>query len=514
MDARPYVALRPGRRRRPGVADDSDPLRARTFRRPPSLRPGERDLLVDAAMLAAATGAAVASAPAADVPVEGVGWMLAFPILVLGLLGLRHLYRPAIGRRFLDDARTVVAVAAVAAMALTFVRELFTDDPHAAAHAVRAWVFGSVYLIAGRGGVRLVELRMARRPGAGRPTLIIGAGMVGHLIARRLLEDPEVGLRPAGFIDPDPRQVEEATGLLTLGEAGELERIVREHGIEHAIVSFSKSPHEADLAIASGLQELGVSVSVVPRLFEGIPDNITLERVAGLPLLSIYPSNPRGWQFSVKYSIDRLLALAAIGVLAPLLLVVSLAILLTSGRPLFFAQRRVGLDRREFMMLKFRTMTGDPAEQGEADAVWAAKIAEPGEPSAAVSPPDDPGTGGGQRNTGLGALLRRLGLDELPQLFNVLRGEMSIVGPRPEREAYVRMFERRVHRYPERHRVKAGITGWAQVHGLRGETSLEDRVEWDNYYIENWSLWLDLKILLLTLPVELGAVFRRPWTKR
>jgi lipopolysaccharide/colanic/teichoic acid biosynthesis glycosyltransferase len=167
----------------------------------------------------------------------------------------------------------------------------------------------------------------------------------------------------------------------------------------------------------------------------------------------------------------------------------ALVVYLSLGRPILFRQSRVGLDGREFTMLKFRTMRGAPEEGGEADADWALQESH-GTAPMKVSVAD--------RSTPVGKVLRRLSVDELPQLLNVLRGNMSLVGPRPERTHYVRAFEDNVYRYGERHRVKSGITGWAQVNGLRGKTSLADRVEWDNYYIENWSLWLDVKILLFT----------------
>jgi len=169
----------------------------------------------------------------------------------------------------------------------------------------------------------------------------------------------------------------------------------------------------------------------------------------------------------------------------PIMVPAALAILATLGRPLFFRQVRVGRDGRTFEMLKFRTM----------------RPAEPELDERALDLPPDTAPGGvegGDRRTGVGRFLRRTSLDELPQLLNVLKGEMSLIGPRPERPEFVDLFEESVYRYGDRHRVKSGITGWAQVHGLRGKTSLSDRVEWDNYYIENWSLWLDLKVLLLT----------------
>ena len=242
------------------------------------------------------------------------------------------------------------------------------------------------------------------------------------------------------------------------------------------------------------LQQLGVPVSIVPRLFEGLPDRVAVERVGALPLVSIYPPASRDWQIAVKYAFDRAIAVVAILILSPLLILAAAGALASVGRPLLFRQRRVGLDRRDFEMLKFRTMRGQPDHANSFGAGWEA-FAQGLGPG---------GVEGADRRTRFGTFLRRTSLDELPQLFNVLRGDMSIVGPRPERPEYVREFEARVRRYDLRHRVKAGITGWAQVHGLRGRTPLADRVEYDNYYIENWSLWLDVKILLMTVL----AVFR------
>jgi lipopolysaccharide/colanic/teichoic acid biosynthesis glycosyltransferase len=165
------------------------------------------------------------------------------------------------------------------------------------------------------------------------------------------------------------------------------------------------------------------------------------------------------------------------------------------GGPVLFRQRRVGRDGVVFEMLKFRTMADAPTV-GESDAHWASLILN--------APTDREPMAGPDRRTPVGRLLRKLSLDELPQLWNVLRGDMSLIGPRPERVQYVEQFSEAVYRYTDRHRMKSGLTGWAQVHGLRGETSLQDRVEWDNFYIENWSPWLDVQILFRTLPTLLG----------
>jgi exopolysaccharide biosynthesis polyprenyl glycosylphosphotransferase len=241
--------------------------------------------------------------------------------------------------------------------------------------------------------------------------------------------------------------------------------------------------------------ELGIEVSLVPRLFESINVRVGLEHIGGMPLFRLRTVRPKGWQFAIKHFLDRLVAVALIVVVAPLLIAAAIGVKLSSPGPLFFRQRRVGRDGREFDILKFRTMGGSPDEHGEADADWAARSLGSSS-SAAVAGP-------AERRTRFGGILRRYSLDELPQLFNVLRGEMSLVGPRPERSSYAKLFQDRLYRYGDRHRVKSGLTGWAQVHGLRGKTSLSDRVEWDNYYIENWSLWLDLKILLMTLSAVL-----------
>jgi len=285
-----------------------------------------------------------------------------------------------------------------------------------------------------------------------------------------------------------------------LGSDEDLERLVQEHHVEHVIVSFSRVPHDTELELARELNRMRISISIVPRLFEGTPDRITLDRVEGLPLVTIHPSDPRNWRIAIKYAADRVAALLAIMLLSPLFVIAALGTAFTVGRPILFRQRRVGLDGRQFDMLKFRTMTGSTEEHGEADADWAAKSLGESSESGEVAEKrasDD-------RRTKFGGFLRKLSIDELPQLFNVLKGQMSMVGPRPERANYVEMFKDRITRYADRHQVKAGITGWAQVNGLRGDTSLQDRIEWDNYYIENWSPWLDLKILLLTVL----AVFR------
>jgi exopolysaccharide biosynthesis polyprenyl glycosylphosphotransferase len=447
-------------------------------------------LAADAAMLALACVTATIGSNAAGVPTAPILWLVAFPLLVLVLFHLRHMYRRRLRVQILDEVRGTLTATALAAMAVISTRALLVDDPHLVGQTVRLWAFSAAYLAAGRVSLAWTLAGARRHDRAMLPTLIVGAGRIGRLTARRLREHTESGLRPIGFLDKDPLD-DGDDSLPVLGASWDLERVVREHGVRHVVIAFSTAPHQVFLNIVDRCDELGVTVSQVPRLFEKMTDRVTVEHLGGLPLISVRRANPKSWHFAVKYALDRAAALLALVLVGAILLVAAAAVAISLGRPIFYRQRRVGLDGRPFDILKFRTMrpaTGQPLTA-------AYELAEDG-----IAPG---GVEGEDRRTRTGTFLRRTSLDELPQLFNVLRGEMSLVGPRPERPELVELFEERIHRYVERHRVKAGITGWAQVHGLRGNTSLADRVEWDNYYIENWSLWLDVKIALMTFTAVL-----------
>jgi exopolysaccharide biosynthesis polyprenyl glycosylphosphotransferase len=274
--------------------------------------------------------------------------------------------------------------------------------------------------------------------------------------------------------------------LPVLGASWDIEHVVAEHGIEQVVIAFSTAPDEVMLRLLRRCDELGVDVAFVPRFYERMPEHVAVEHLGGLSLLVPGRVDPRDWHFAVKYVCDRVVAALLLTLTAPLLLLVALAIRVTMGRPIFFRQTRVGRDGKPFDMLKFRSMR---SLDGDASTFVLPDGLGPG------------GVEGADRRTTVGRVLRSTNIDELPQLLNVLKGEMSIVGPRPERPEFSGRFEETVYRYGDRHRVKSGITGWAQVHGLRGRTSIADRAEWDNFYIENFSLWLDLKILLMTAAI-------------
>ena len=446
-------------------------------------------LLLDAVMLGAAIIACELGAGEAGLARVWPGWLVGYSALVLLLLRRRGLYRWQLRLSPLEDARAVLVATLLASTAVLSARVLAGGAPeHVASQSLRLWVFASLYLLAGRLAFDWTQLVARRQGEALKPTLIVGAGRVGALTARRLLAHPELGLKPVGFLDKEPLEAERLP-LPVLGASWDLERLVDQHRIEHLVVAFSTAPSEVLLGELERCEALGVSVSLVPRLFERVTERLSVEHIGGLPLLSARRSDPRGWQFALKYGLDRLLAAALLLLALPLLALLALATLASVGRPLLFRQPRLGLDGREFEMLKFRSMRAAC------------------EPLVVPQLPPDTAPGGiegDDRRTRLGSFLRRTSLDELPQLLNVLKGEMSLVGPRPERPDFARRFQESVYRYGERQRVKSGITGWAQVHGLRGKTSLSERVEWDNFYIENWSLWLDLKILLLTVWAVVG----------
>jgi exopolysaccharide biosynthesis polyprenyl glycosylphosphotransferase len=441
-------------------------------------------LVLDAAMLIAAALAAELGSSGAGIARTAPVWLVVYAALVLLLLQVRGLYSWRVRLQALDDVRAVVTATGLAAMGLVSLRLVLPGDvDDLAGQSIRLWAFSAVYLAAGRVALDWAQVKARRHREMAKPTLIVGAGRVGRLTARRLLEHPEFGLQPVGFLDKEPLD-EPGLPVPVLGASWDLERVVEQHGIEHVVVTFSTAPSEVLLRQINHFRELGVGVSLVPRLFESMTERLSVEHIGGLPLLSARRPDPKGLQFALKYTADRVVAIVILLVAAPVLLLLALGTLISVGRPILFRQPRVGLDGRHFEMLKFRSMR------------------------AAVEPvvlPDLPhdrapgGVEGDDRRTRFGTFLRRTSLDELPQLLNVVRGEMSLIGPRPERPDFVQLFEQSVHRYGDRHRVKSGITGWAQVNGLRGKTSLNDRVEWDNYYIENWSLWLDFKILLMTI---------------
>jgi exopolysaccharide biosynthesis polyprenyl glycosylphosphotransferase len=420
--------------------------------------------------------------------------LVAFPLVVMLLFYLRGLYRTRLRALILDGIVPVISAVSVGAMTVAVMGLFANGHAPPQTEVVRTWLFAMLGVGLGRIVLSAAQRWARARRLVGKPVLIMGAGVVGAQVARRLETHPEYGLAPIGFLDEDPRSIAEVGGrdLPVLGTVEDLDETVARTGVRNLIVAFSSVADERVSRLIQRCQELGVEVSVVPRMFDTINNRVGYDTVGGLPLMSFTTIDPRGLQFAIKHGFDRVLALVLLVVLSPVMLLSALAVCLGSKGPALFRQRRVGRDGKAFDLYKFRSMRMQP---GQLDP----SVDDAGPLEFLLGGDTAPGgVEGDDRRTTVGRFLRRTSLDELPQLMNVLRGEMSLIGPRPERPEFVELFKDDIVRYGDRHRVKSGITGWAQVHGLRGQTSLAERVEWDNYYIANWSLGLDVKILALT----------------
>jgi exopolysaccharide biosynthesis polyprenyl glycosylphosphotransferase len=453
-------------------------------------------VVADTLLLVQAVGAALIGAAAAGLSLQGARVLWLFVPITLALLALSGTYAGGIKPRMFQRVWQISGATSIAAMVVIVLDAFATASDQFPSLVGRAWFFSTMYVIGGRIVLTSVQRRARRERAVSAPTLIVGAGEVGAQVERKLIEMPGLGLRPIGFLDDNPDAAPVARRGAILGTPSELTRIVEETRADHVVFSFASAPDRALVPLLRACRAAGVQVSVIPRFFEEINVRTGIEHIGGLPLYGLRFVDPHGWKFGVKHALDRLVALVVLVPAAPVMLAAALAVKFTSPGPVLFRQLRVGRDGTEFSMLKFRTMAGDPERDGDANAAWAAAALglAPDRPPPARTP------------TRVGGVLRRYSLDELPQLFNVLGGHMSLVGPRPEVPHFVRQFENEIFHYSDRHRVKPGVTGWAQVHDFRGATSLTDRVELDNYYIDNWSLALDLKIVLMTI----GVLRRRP----
>jgi Undecaprenyl-phosphate glucose phosphotransferase len=308
--------------------------------------------------------------------------------------------------------------------------------------------------------------------------LIAGASDLGRMVADKVLEHRELGFKVVGFIDDRAGGDHIGyRGLPILGKLSEVDEIIKRESIDHVYVALPLEEHVKMLGIVEATNREGVDIHVVPDLLQFIALRARLENLDGVPIISLNDVPLRGFNSVLKRAIDLLLSGTALLAFSIPFALLAAFVKYTSTGPVFYRQERMGLDGKAFDVYKFRSMS--VGAEDETGPIWARD--------------DDP------RCTPVGRWMRRLDLDELPQLWNVLRGDMSIVGPRPERPYFVEQFKHRIPQYMLRHKVKAGITGWAQVNGWRGNTSLEKRIEYDLYYIENWSVGLDIKIMWLTL---------------
>ncbi|HEV8211871.1 MAG TPA: undecaprenyl-phosphate glucose phosphotransferase [Vicinamibacterales bacterium] len=413
-------------------------------------------------------------------------------IAILVPLGfqLQGLYRLRRGRSRVDDFFAVF-VGSILAVVFGIMATIYVQIYWASAAARQRGAFEvsqpvwAIFLIlnvaltfAARELVREV-LERRWRAGIGlKRILIAGSGELGRLVADKIIEHRELGYQIVGFVDDKAAGDHLGyRGLPLLGTIEEAADISAREGIHHLYVALPPEQHVRMLQLIESTSRECVDVKVVPDLLQVIALRARLEDLDGVPVININDVPLQGFNAIVKRGIDTAISSAMLLVLAIPLGLIAALIKLSSRGDVFYRQERMGLDGKPFMIYKFRSMYDDA--EAETGPVFASE--------------QDP------RRTPLGRLLRRSNVDELPQLWNVLRGDMSIVGPRPERPLFVAQFKDKIPQYMLRHKVKAGITGWAQVNGWRGNTSIEKRIEYDLYYIENWSVRLDLKIMWLTL---------------
>jgi Undecaprenyl-phosphate glucose phosphotransferase len=403
---------------------------------------------------------------------------------------LQGLYRLRRGRSRVDDFFNIF-VGSILAVVFGIIATLYTQTYFAGSAArdrgvlevsQMVWAFFLVLnVLLTYGSRELVREVLERRWSAGiglKRILIAGSGELGRLVADKILEHRELGYQIIGFVDVKASGDHLGyRGLPLLGTIDEAPEIAVRESIDHLYVALPPEQHVQMLELIESTSRECVDVKVVPDLLQVIALRARLEDLDGVPVININEPSLQGFNSIVKRGLDVVVASAGLVILGLPLAVIAAIVRLTSEGPVFYRQERTGLDGKPFTIVKFRSMY-DNAER-ETGPVW--------------TKPDDP------RVTPLGRFLRRSNIDELPQLWNVLRGDMSIVGPRPERPHFVEQFRHRIPSYMLRHKVKAGLTGWAQVNGWRGNTPLEKRIEYDLYYIENWSVRLDLKIMWLTL---------------
>lgn len=413
-------------------------------------------------------------------------WLL-WTFVIFFLSRLYHLGRATSRLDELSRAAGAFSLAmifTVATVSLALKETVFAFD-YPRAMVFYAWLLGLLGIGVGRMILRALWGALRARGWDRSRMLIVGTGEAAEAVIQRIRNAPWFGYEVIGVVALHGDGATQMAGVPVIGTAEDLPDLVYARDVDEVLIAVPEAPHSEVLRLISLCERSNLSIKIYPDIFQLIAMQPSLDDLGGLPLLTVRDVAQRGWKLALKRAMDIVGASVGLILLSPLMLLIAILIKLDSPGPVFYVQERMGLDGRPFLMLKFRSMRVDAEKEGPG---W--------------TRPDDP------RRTRVGAILRRLNLDELPQLINVLLGDMSLVGPRPERPVYVEQFRRVIPRYMERHREKAGITGWAQINGLRGDTSIAERTKYDLWYVENWSLWLDIKILLRTLVQTL--TFRSP----
>ncbi len=374
-------------------------------------------------------------------------------------------------------ATSIIGTLSGVALVSLLLRDLTVGQDYSRVMVFYAW-FSTVLLVSVNRVVNSwVRRWLVRRGWARQRALLVGTGDIARMILQKILWSPELGYDVLGIITNEGLEMPPLLGVPVLGSVEHLSDIIREQQADEVIIALPEdTTHQEILWLIAECERGRVTIRVYPDLFQIMAGPVSIAALGGIPMLTVRDIALTGWRGTAKRAMDFFGAAAALVVLSPVMLLIAFLVKLESAGPVFYVQERMGLDARPFPMLKFRSMRMDAEKQGPG---WTTE--------------NDP------RRTRTGTVLRKTNLDELPQFINVLLGDMSLVGPRPERPVYVEQFRRSIPRYMDRHREKAGMTGWAQVNGLRGDTSIVERTKYDLWYIENWSLLLDVKIFIRTI---------------
>lgn len=407
------------------------------------------------------------------------------PIYVLSVVGVlfftRQYYIPRAVSRIDQLYRMAAGVTLGTLLALAFTSLLFKNNQvimdFPRGMILYNWLI-TIFLLATNRGVQYMVRNALRKRGMGTDRLlVVGTGDTARIILQRILWSPQLGYDLVGVIaENEETAVQEILGIPVLGVPEDLPQLIARHKIAEVLIAMPELGHRETVRVISYCERGRVSIKVFPDIFQFVTSEAGIDDLGGLPLLSVRDFAMRGYLLIFKRLMDLVGATIGLIFLSPLMLLVAVAIKLESPGPAFFIQERMGLDGKPFMMIKFRSMRRDAEKDGPG---W--------------TKDNDP------RQTRLGSLLRKVEIDELPNLINVFLGEMSLVGPRPEQAHYVEQFRGIVPHYMDRHKEKGGMTGWAQVNGLRGDTSISERTKYDLWYSEHWSILLDLKIVLRTI---------------
>lgn len=467
----------------PGESDDREngiaPGMHRRIRLPvPRNRTDLRLLALDVVALAV-FGLIVLGNRHRDSLLEGVAALVG-AVIVVFFLEVAGLYRNRLSLSALDDLPRIAAWTVVGFALACSVIEPYGDVGRAA--------IGVLIVIAMLFTLRAIyyavvrDIRRRSEPARTR-TAVVGGGRIGAELIKITRARPEYGLDVVVAITDDPLQELVDTGIEIEAGLGDTRKHVEHHRVGAVLVAFSSSPDSSMVGPLRDCDELDCEIFIVPRLFEFVPLTKDMDRLHTIPLIRMRRDALRTWYWKAKRIFDLVTVSVALLIFSPVIAAVAAAVFLSDPRaPIIFRQKRIGRRGVPFEVLKFRSMR--PVASTTSDSEW--------QPSQR------------DRIGPVGRFIRKTSLDELPQLWNVFRGDMSIVGPRPERPHFVEQFESSVPSYRDRHRVPAGLTGWAAINGLRGDTSITDRAIYDNFYIENWSVWLDIKIIVRTV----GAVLR------